>query len=137
MTSEHTRLRGPVWGQFGRIHFRSDWPESHATGRRDLVPIASAETEHSEQRCVYIPLLFRCETTGQTPKPPHVNRADLFDEHTSGCGIDLDLGSEGCGSGTGGCRCKQDHRAREERVGLHDHTVSLTVLFVADLFGES
>jgi len=75
--------------------------------------------------------------TGQTSESPHIDCPGLFDKHPSGCGIDLDLGSEGRGLRT--CRrwCKENHRAREESLGLYDHTEAWALLLMTDPFRES
>jgi hypothetical protein len=91
----------------------------------------SAQAEDCEQSRINAPLLFRCQVTCEITQSAHVNGADLFHEYSCRVAPDLDFGSERRRSSALRCRCHQDHRAREEGVGLHDNSEALPLLFVA------
>ena len=99
--------------------------------------IDSGEAEHRQQRRVHTPLFFGRQAVDEVSESPHIDCTRLFYEHSSGVGIDLDHGSKRCGSRPRRCWRKQNHRAREENVGLYDHAIPGTVLLMAHPFRES
>jgi hypothetical protein len=74
---------------------------------------------------------------GEVTESLKVHGTDMLDEDAGGGAVDVDLGSEGCWFGAGGCGCHQHDRSSEEGVGLNDNAVARPSLFMADLFGES
>lgn len=67
-----------------RSHLGRDRPENPATDWLGAGLTRSGQVEHREECCIHSPLFFRCEMTGQTPKPPYVDSSCLFDEHAGG-----------------------------------------------------
>lgn len=70
--------------------------------------------------------------TNQCAQPPDGDGPKLFDEDSSRSLIDLDLGAKRRRPSAPRCWCNHDHRSREEIVGLHHDTKSVTGLLMAE-----
>ena len=96
----------------------------------------SVEAEDSDDRVVDCPQFFGAETTDPAPETLHVDGAELFDQHSRGIAGDVHHRANRCRPGTSRRRRDQYHRARQQRVGLHDHAVALALLFVPEPLGD-
>ena len=74
---------------------------------------------------------------GEVAEALDIDATDLLDEHSSRGAIDIDLRPERRRFGTRRCGRHQNHRPREERVGLHDDAEATPSLFVPHPPGES
>jgi hypothetical protein len=92
MTSDHTRWRRPAGVECGDAPSEIRQTGGETMGWISPLSIGSGEAEHREQRRVHTPPFFGRQVADQTPEPSHVDRSDLFDEHSGGRRIDLDLG---------------------------------------------
>ncbi len=93
MTFDHTRWRGPAGVECGDAP-----PEIRQTGGETMgwsspLSIGPGETEHRGQRRVHTPPFFGLQAVDKVPEFPHIDGSRLFDERSSGVGMDLDLGS--------------------------------------------
>ena len=82
-------------------------------------------------------MLLSSEMANQIAKPTDVDGSHLFDEHPGERSVDLDFGTEGRRSSV--CRrgSNEDDRPGEERLGLHNNTEPLPLLFVTAPFWEA
>ena len=90
-----------------------------------------AQPQDGHEGLVKAPLLFRVHPAYQITEPPSVNGADLFDQDAGGLTMHLNLGTERCRSGAARGGRYQDHRARQELIGLNDDAVTAALLLVA------
>jgi hypothetical protein len=96
-----------------------------------------AKTENGEQSFVDAPLLFWADVPDHFPESACVDNPYLFDEHSRCLPEQIDLWAERGGSGTPGSGRDEDDRPRQELVGLNDHSVSATALFMASAAGRA
>ena len=95
-----------------------------------LFRILLAKPQDSRQRFVNAPLLIWGDPSNQVAKPPGVDSADLLDENAGSLAEQVYLWAERCWPGAQRGRCDQNHRAGQQLVSLHDHSVAATVLLV-------
>jgi hypothetical protein len=88
------------------------------------------EPKDSHQGLVDTPLLLRAHRAHKFAKPPCIDGADLLNQDTGGLTKQLDLGAERCRLGAARRWCDQNHRARQELVGLNDYAIALALLLV-------
>jgi hypothetical protein len=96
-----------------------------------------AKTRNGEQSFVDAPLLFWADVSDHFPESACVDCPDLFDEHSRCLPEQIDLRAERGGTGTRGSGRDEDYRPRKELVGLNDHSVSATMLFMASAAGRA
>jgi hypothetical protein len=60
----------------------------------------------------------------------------LFDEDPGGLALDVNFGTERSRTCAAGSWRHQNHRTRQEFVGLDDNAEAVAVLLVADAFGD-
>lgn len=89
-----------------------------------------AKAKDGREGFIDTPLLIRADSAYHVAKSSSVNCAHLLDQDTGGLTEQLDLGSERCGLGAERSRGDQDDRAREQLVGLDDHSVPAAALLV-------
>ncbi len=100
-------------------------------------PGLSVQPENREQCSVDTPLLLGSAMSGDIPKPVDIDSTNLFDENTSPSAVDLDLGSERRWLRAARCGRNEYHRARKERIRLHDDAEAPASLLVTFSLGEA
>ena len=90
-----------------------------------------AESQDGREGFVDAPLLFRGDPAYKISEPSCVDGSDLLDQDAADLIKQFDLGAERCRPGAVRGRCDQYRRTWQQFVGLDDHSVPPTVLFVA------
>src|SRR5262249_3950077 len=91
---------------------------------------ALAEAEDSHQGLVDTPQLLRAHPANECTESADVDGTDLLDQDAGGLAEQLDLRAERCRPRAARCRRDQHHRARQQLVGLDDHTIAPALLLV-------
>src|SRR5215813_3786236 len=89
-----------------------------------------AEPEDGHQGLIDTPLLLRAHPAHEFTQPCCVDGTDLLNQDTGGLTKQPDLRAERCWLGAARRWRNQHHRARQELVGLNDHTIASALLLV-------
>lgn len=94
------------------------------------------KAEHRCERVVHSPQLLAAEVACEVAKAADVDGSGLFNKNAGRLTANLHLWAERRRASAARGRSDEDHRARKQLVGLDDHGETITVLFMADAFGE-
>lgn len=97
----------------------------------------SLQPENPPQSIVHVPELLDLEASGERTESFPVDCTDLLDQDASRVILDRDLGSKRGWSGARRRGRDDDHRSRQQLVGLDDNSESVAVLLPADTLGQS